>query len=610
MSSLVEHTQPLDLRLTKHLLRRACFHYSKSDLDQLVGKTADEILTLISLTPTFTMQWPNDPVTNGSLSQCPGFQDGFWLNSGTWTNTSFQCGQVRKRSLVAGWWWYNCINQNTLVDKLTWFLFTTFTISKDDGSGKSAHFFDYLNLLQFYADKSVKDLARKITFDNSMLYYLDNSDNNKNNPNENYAREFLELFTIGKGEQVSDGDYTNYTEHDVIQAARVFSGIKFKNNRDNYDSDTVKAPHYISGIPKGFINTNKHDTGNKTFSYAFNNQTITGGNTSSSIESELDDFVEMIFNKIETAKNYVRKLYRMFVRSEWGQDIEDNVITPLAQQLQSNGYNLLEVTKTLLKSKHFFDLDDNDSTNENIGGIIKNPLQFISELIKLLGVNLPNPNTPQTLQGSGYDTSNENFRYYIFWHSFLHNSFFASTGMSPFAPATVAGYPGDYQPPAYDKAWFNPNNIVARYNTILSFIGQDYSDNLGNGINRIIGVQTNQNGAQYYQRIWTFFNPINFLENSVTDPFDAIKIVEELSELFYCESILNSDGTLSDRVSYFVKFLIHDNEPNYVWYDTWDAYKNGNSTDSQNALVTIKNRLAGQDGLIPKMINAAEFQLM
>ena len=150
MSSLVEHTQPLDLRLTKHLLRRACFHYSKSDLDQLVGKTADEILTLLSLTPSFTMQWPNDPVTNGSLSQCPGVQDGFWLNSGIWANSSYQCGQVRKRSLVAGWWWYNCINQNTLVDKLTWILFTTFTISKDDGSGKSAHFFDYLNLLQFF----------------------------------------------------------------------------------------------------------------------------------------------------------------------------------------------------------------------------------------------------------------------------------------------------------------------------------------------------------------------------------------------------------------------------------------------------------------------------
>ena len=604
MASLNEHTQELDLRLTKHLLRRACFHYSKSDLEQYVGKTADEILSLLSSAKTFTMEWPNDPVTMGNLSDCSGIQDGFWLNSGTWTNSLYPCAQNRKRSIVAGWWWYNSINQNTLIDKLTWFLFTTFTLSKDDGSGKSAHFFDYLNLLQFYSDKSVKDLAKKITFDNSMLYYLDNSENNKNNPNENYAREFLELFTIGKGEQVSDGDYTNYTEHDVVQAARVFSGIKFKKNRDNYDSDTVKIPHYPSGIPKGYIKINVHDPGDKTFSYAFNNQTITGGNTFSSIISELDDFVDMIFDKSETAKNYIRKLYRMFVRSEWDQEVEDDIITPLAQQLQSNGYNLLEVLKTLLKSKHFFDLDDTDSTNENIGAIIKNPLQFVNELIQLLGVTIPDPNTPQTPQGSGYNTSNENFRYYIFWNAFLHNSFFASTGMTPFAPASVAGYPGDYQPPTYDKAWFNPNNIVARYNTIFSFIGQDYNDNFGNGFNKIKGVQTTQNGTQYYERIWTFFNPVNFLENTVTDPFDANKIVEELSEILYCESID------SFRVSYFVKFLIHDNEPNYVWYDTWNAFKNGNSTDSENALVTIKNRLAGQDGLIPKMINAPEFQLM
>ena len=182
MASLNEHTQDLDLRLTKHLLRRACFHYSKSDLDQYVGKTADEILNLLSSAKTFTMEWPNDPVTAGNLSDCSGIQDGFWLNTGNWTKDSYPCAQNRKRSIVAGWWWYNCMNQNTLIDKLTWFLFTTFTVSKDGGSGKSAHFFDYLNLLQFYADKSVKNLARKITFDNSMLYYLDNSENNKNNP--------------------------------------------------------------------------------------------------------------------------------------------------------------------------------------------------------------------------------------------------------------------------------------------------------------------------------------------------------------------------------------------------------------------------------------------
>ena len=52
---------------------------------------------------------------------------------------------------------------------------------------------------------NVKTLAKKITLDNAMLRYLDNSDNNATNPNENYAREFLELFTILKGPQISEG---------------------------------------------------------------------------------------------------------------------------------------------------------------------------------------------------------------------------------------------------------------------------------------------------------------------------------------------------------------------------------------------------------------------
>ena len=602
MAILAEHLGALDKRLAKHLLRRACFQYSKSQLDQMIGKTPSEIIDAISISKTYSWMWPNDPITNNANTNCADIQDGYWLNNSNWNYFSYICRQVPKRGMVAGWWWYNAIKQNTLIDKLTWFLFTTFTVSKDDGAGKSAHFFDYLNLLQFYADKSVKDLARKITFDNSMLYYLDNGDNNNNNPNENYAREFLELFTIGKGPQVAEGDYTNYTEHDVIQAARVFSGIKFKRDRDNPDLDTIKQPHYPNGIPMGYINVNKHDSGNKTFSYAFNNQVITGGNSETAIETELDDFVDMIFDKLETAKNYVRKMYRMFVRSEWDQEVEDDIITPLAQQLQSNGYNLLEVLKTLLKSKHFFDLDDTDSTNENIGGIIKNPLQFFNELITLLEVDIPNPDTPQVSQGNSWDTSNENFRFYLFWWNFCHNTFFGFTGMSLFAPSTVAGYPGDYQPPAYDRAWFNSNNIVARYNTIMSLIGSTYNDNYGNGNNRIQGLQTGNNGGTYYTRIWTGFDSTTFINNIISDPANADTLVQELSDLFYCEAIDAS------RLAYFKKSLIHDGEVNYIWYDAWTAYTNPNDpVAAEDAAVFIKNRL---DSLLTRMINAAEFQLM
>jgi uncharacterized protein (DUF1800 family) len=609
MALLNEHNQPLDKRLTKHLLRRACFQYSKAQLDAMTGKTPAEILAQLNISKSYAWNWPNDPVTNGSGANisCANNQDGFWLNDANWKNNSYTCRQGPKRALVAGWWWYNTIKQNTLVDKLTWFLFTTFTASKDDGSGKSAHYFDYLNLLQFYADKSVKDLARKITFDNSMLYYLDNGDNNNNSPNENYAREFLELFTIGKGPQVSDGDYTNYTEHDVVQAAKVFSGIKLKANRDTFDSDTAKSPHFPSGIPMGYINVNKHDTGNKTFSYAFENQTISGGNSSSAIHTELDDFVDMVFDQLETAKNYVRKMYRMFVRSEWEQEVEDDIITPLAHQLKNNGYNLLDVLQTLLKSKHFFDLDDSDSSNENIGGIIKSPLQFINELLTILDVKIPNPETPQVAEGTSQNNakSNENYRFYMFWWNFCHNTFFSYSGMNIFSPATVAGYPADYQPPAYDKAWFNSNNIIARYNTILSFIGGTYSsDNYGNGQNKIQGIQTTNNGYQYYARIWTDFDATNFIENIVSDPYDATKIVQQLSELFYSEDLDAS------RTAYFVKFLIQDNEPNYVWYYAWEAYKTTSGSTQEDAAIFIKNRLSGQEGLLPKMINAAEFQLM
>ena len=158
------------------------------------------------------------------------------------------------------------MNQKTLKHKLTFFLHTSFTISKDGGTGESTFFYDHLCLLDFYAYGNIKTLAKKITFDNSMLIYLNNTRNNANNPNENYAREFLELFTILKGPQISESNYTNYTEFDIQQTAKVFSGIKTKYDRSIIDSDT--------NLPRGKINVYNHDTTNKTFSNTFNNQTI------------------------------------------------------------------------------------------------------------------------------------------------------------------------------------------------------------------------------------------------------------------------------------------------------------------------------------------------
>ena len=81
MASLIEHNQPLDKRLTKHLLRRSCFQYSKSQLDAMTGKTPAQILATLNVVKSFSWEWPNDPITNYATSNCPGIQDGYWINA-------------------------------------------------------------------------------------------------------------------------------------------------------------------------------------------------------------------------------------------------------------------------------------------------------------------------------------------------------------------------------------------------------------------------------------------------------------------------------------------------------------------------------------------------
>ena len=80
----------------------------------------------------------------------------------------------------------------------------------------TTHYFDYLSLLRWGALGNFKKFITKMVTDNCMLKYLDNTENSEANPNENFAREFFELFTIGKGPQAGPGDYTNYTEDDIV----------------------------------------------------------------------------------------------------------------------------------------------------------------------------------------------------------------------------------------------------------------------------------------------------------------------------------------------------------------------------------------------------------
>ena len=87
--------------------------------------------------------------------------------------------------------------------------------------------YHYSKLLRDSSLGNFKDLVGKITIDSWMLDYLNGHTNRLNSPNENYARELFELFTIGKGDLAGPGDYTTFTETDVVEAAKVLTGWRY-----------------------------------------------------------------------------------------------------------------------------------------------------------------------------------------------------------------------------------------------------------------------------------------------------------------------------------------------------------------------------------------------
>lgn len=547
MASLNPLSSPLDLRKAKHLLRRATFNFTKEQLDVFVGMSATDAVNSLTTASANVLSEPYDPLPTTS-------PDGFWTSSTELPN-SFN-GQTRKRAIIVGWWWHNAMSQISLKHKLSFFLHTCFTVGKDSGVGSATYFYDHIRLLDYYALGNIKTLAKKITLDNGMLDYLDNTQNNDNNPNENYAREYLELFTILKGEQIGDGNYTNYTEHDIQQAAKVFSGFKRRADRSDIDPDT--------GIPSGYNNYNRHDKTNKTFSAAFGNQVITAATNAIDMTRELHDFVDMVFAQQETAKAYCRKLYRYFVKSEWNATVETDIITPLSQILIDNDFEILPVVTTLLSSEHFYDADDSDATDNIIGAIIKSPFQQLTEVCSVFELDYPDPTT-------------DTYRYYInFFLRFVHNTYTKTAGMELYNPDSVAGYPAYYQEPSFDRIWFSSNTLIGRYKLIESLI---------------IGRNTITPNARIYAELDT----INFAKNKLANPENPVLLITEVANLLYPEAID------SDRINYFKTFLVDEGFPDYYWTDIWVQYLNDNDDTS------VKTRL---NALVTAMVNAAEFQLM
>lgn len=552
MASLNPKTGVLGTVFAKHLLRRSSFFYTKTTIDQFSNLTASQAIDLLLVDESLKLALPYDPTPTSA-------PDGYWTEVPASVKTaSAFLGQPRKRAIIAGWWWYNAIKSPTLKYKISHFLSTRFTVEKNI-CGAASYFYDHMRLLLFYAaNGNYKELAKKITLDNAMLIYLNNTSNTKSAPNENYAREFLELFTIGKGPQIAAGNYTTYTEADVVQAARILTGFRTKGDRTTLDA--------VTGIPKGYNVFSVHDvTGPKVFSAAFGNKSIASATNATGMDTELNAFVDMVFDQLATAKNICRKMYIYFVKTTITSEVETDIIGPLATDLFTNGYNILPVLKKLLVSEHFYDLDDSNAKDETIGGIIKSPIQQISELVTYLWATMPNP------VDKPYD-------FYInFWQNFVHDTFLTGSNMILFDPENVAGHPAYYQAPDFDKTWISSSTLIAKYR-----LGESLLD----GLNRIKG-NTNIQAKIYITDV---------IKNRslISDASDPYILTSELCNALFAQ---NPD---MDRVNYFMNsFLLQGLAPFY-WTDAWNLYL----TNFNTSVVEPRLKL-----LVSKLCSAPEAQI-
>ncbi|MFK8163993.1 MAG: DUF1800 family protein [Lewinella sp.] len=542
MASISPYTGTLNVRLAAHLLRRSCLRYTRWQIDLLTGMpTGDALDVLLQAPLPQTVTSPIDPNT-----------DQPWIGIVDNTATS---PRGAGRTYICGWWFNEAIQDETINHRMMLFLHNTFTVSHTKGaSAHGENFFDHLALLRHFALGNFREFAVKMTLNNHMLIYLDNNLNIRTAPNENYGREFLELFTIGKENQTG---VANYTEDDVIQAARVFSGFKVAPRTSAYiDPDT--------GIHAGRTVFSHHDINDKTFSSAFNGQTITAATNQSDMWRELDDFVDMVFAQRETARFFCRRMYRFFVRPTISPEVEQDIIEPMADTFIANNFEMLPVLRQLLHSEHFFDLDDSNANDETIGAIIKSPFDLLCHAVSFFNVALPDQLTEPTKF------------YRNFWLSSMRNTYLQAAGMEIFAPDSVAGYQAYYQNPSYDKSWFVSSTIVSRYKL---------GEMLVTG-RRVLAAGT-MGGVQ--------LDSIAYLESDISNPGNANTVIDEL--LPYLLPELPDNG----RRAYFLNDIFLEGLSPINWQFEWQNYiQTGSDTD-----VRIPT-----DQLIQVLLRTPEFQLL
>ena len=242
--------------------------------------------------------------------------------------------------------WLNEMNNSTafLQEKMAFFWHDHFAC----GDNNPVFMTSYCNVLRENALGNFRNLLFGVSKSAAMIKYLNNKQNKKDSPNENFAREVMELFTIGKG---------NYTEKDIKEAARAFTGWSFE-----------------PGNPDFKFRPLLHD---------FDEKECLGkkGNFDG------DDILNILLEKKETAKFIVSKIYAFFVNPT----LDENRIAELTDSFYNSKYDIGKLMETIFKSPWFYD-------DQNIAQLIKSPIELLVSYNRKFAINYLNENTQLFVQ--------------------------------------------------------------------------------------------------------------------------------------------------------------------------------------------------------------------
>lgn len=331
-----------DVKLMAHLMRRAGFGASRGRLDELVEQGYDETVeNLLS-----AIDRPTRMTDNLIRRYHPEY-------SGMMGNQS-----------PSGNWMYRMVSTDApLREKvgLMWHGMFATGYSKL-ANGKVLH--DQIRMFERHGMGSFKNLLMELSRDPAMIVWLDNSENHNGSVNENYGRELLELFSMGVG---------NYTEHDVKEAARAFTGWTIGNT----EYMTLKSAR-DSVWPYGRLSfhfeykEDDHDNGEKEFLGHKGN--LNG-----------EDIVDIICDQPATAAFLSRHMYSFFVADEppvpewpYKEPRDPEAIAALSKVYFDSDYNIEEMLRFLFKSDFF-------KSEQARYQRVKSPAELVAGVLRLTG---------------------------------------------------------------------------------------------------------------------------------------------------------------------------------------------------------------------------------